>query len=194
MSVSRQILELIGRGDRLLLTTHVRPDGDALGSLSALRRALTRRGKEVLPLLLSEAPRRYRFLFDRQPAVLGQDLSIEQLPHVDCVVILDTSSGAQVEAIQDHLHELGNHLIVIDHHETGDLRFDAAWIDTSAAATGVLVAELLERQEWLDGADVASDLLVAIGSDTGWFRYSNTDGRALRWAGKLAELGADVAG
>ena len=192
MNISREFCQLLIGGDSFILTTHARPDGDGLGCLAALGDALGRRGKSATPILLSPVPPKYRFMFDKLPAILGEDISAEDLPTVDSLIVIDTSARGQITAMLDWLDRFAGSVGVIDHHEPGDLRFDAGLIDSTASASGVIIAELLEQLGWLDDPDIASDLLVAIGSDTGWFRYANTDARALRWAGRLAELGANV--
>ncbi len=192
MNISREFCKLLTDGDSFILTTHARPDGDGLGCLAAMCGALGRGGKSATPILLSPVPPKYGFIFDKLPAILGQDISAADLPTVDSVLVIDTSARGQITTMLDWLDRFAGSVGVIDHHQPGDLRFDAGLIDTTASASGVIVAELLEQLGWLDDPEIASDLLVAIGSDTGWFRYANTNARVLRWAGRLAELGANV--
>jgi phosphoesterase RecJ-like protein len=85
-------------------------------------------------------------------------------------------------------------IAVVDHHATADDVGALQWLDTTAAAAGVMVVELIDAVDWAIDARAAEALLVAMTSDTGWFRFANTDGRCLRAAGRLFDAGvrADV--
>jgi len=179
----------IGRAGSLLLLTHARPDGDGLGSICALGRCAEAAGIPVRLLVPDEVPRRYRFLFaDRPPAHAGQFTHVAD--GAELVVVMDTCAYAQLDGLRAHLEARRDKIIVIDHHATGDDLADTQWVDTTAAATGVMVRELLAELGWPIGPQAARDLLVAVVSDTGWFRFSNTDARTLRCAADLLDAGA----
>lgn len=178
---------------RFLLVPHDRPDGDALGSTLALAEALRRAGKEVHTLLLSPVGLRYEFLVEDRPApVLGVDISIDQLPEVDVVIVIDTSATRQLGRLVPWLERFAGTIIAIDHHGRGDLTCQLELIDRRSPATGLLVGELLEELDWLDGPDIAGYILIAIGTDTGWFSYSNTTAECFAWAAKLADRGVSL--
>ena len=181
--------ERLRQAGSLLLVTHARPDGDGLGSMAALARAARAAGKGAHLLVPDNIPPRYRFLFpDDKPAGDRQFTSLAS--QADLVVILDTSAFAQLDDLDEELRRRRGQLVVIDHHAIGDDLTDAAWIDSTAAATGVMLGELLEELGWPLDPQAAEALLAAITTDTGWLRFANTDARCLRQVARLIEAGA----
>ena len=179
----------IGRAGSLLLVTHARPDGDGLGSICAVGRCAQARGIPARLLVPDEVPRRYRSLFaEGPPAQAGQFAHLAD--GAELVVVMDTCAYAQLDGLRGHLEARRDKIVVIDHHVTGDDLAAMQWVDTTAAATGVMVHELLAEMYWPVGPRAARDLLVAIVSDTGWLRFSNTDARTLRCAADLLDAGA----
>jgi phosphoesterase RecJ-like protein len=173
----------------LLVTTHARPDGDALGSMLALHLAAAGAGKESTMLLTDAVPARYAFLFERhRPVPAGR--FAELADRAQRVVVLDTCAAAQLGPIAEPLRVRREKVVVIDHHATADDIAAVVWRDESAAAAGVMLLELLEHLSWPVEAEAAEALMTAIGTDTGWLRYPNTDARALAAMGKLARAGA----
>jgi phosphoesterase RecJ-like protein len=188
-----RIREIIRTKSRFVLTTHVHPDGDGIGSELALFHHLRDLGKDVRIFNPSPLPEIYRFLdpeetrFERYEARHARAVL-----EADALFVLDLSST-------DRLGDLGRVLegdrplcICIDHHPTE--RSEAcglSWIDRRAAATGELVFSLLEQ----DGKDLsppaAEALYVALLTDTGCFRYANVTARTHRVTARLLETGID---
>ncbi len=188
-----QIAGLFREHHSFLLIPHDRADGDALGSMLALARALELHGKKAFPVMLSEVSERYRFLFENlQPVILGKNLKPEEIPASDLVVILDTGGRQQLLPILPYLEKRRGKLVVIDHHAHGDMNPDYKLTDEQTPATGLLIGQLLEDMDWLADAKIAEYLLVSVASDTGWFSYSNTNAECFAWAAKLAQLGANA--
>ena len=182
---------LAGRLDRagsMLLVTHARPDGDGLGSMAALGSAGQAAGKTVAMFVPDAHPQRYDYLFDRPPAVGAENFNA-LADRSDLVVIVDTCALAQLDGITEHLEAARDKVVVIDHHATSDDIGSVQWLDTSAAAAGVMVAELLAELNWPVSHVAAEALLTAITTDTGWLRFANTDGRCLRAAAALVDAG-----
>ena len=178
---------------RFLLMPHDRPDGDACGSMLALAAGLAQAGKQVHTVLSTPPGPRYAFLFDDSSTpMLGRDITIQTLPEVDVAVVIDTSATRQLSALADWLKQFSGVVVAIDHHERGDLHCDAALFDESAPAAGLLVCQLLDHLGWLAGPKMAGHLLMAIGTDTGWFSYSNTTPECFEWAAKLARMGPSI--
>lgn len=178
---------------RPLLVTHRRPDGDALGCLAAMNLALRHLRLAPEVVLFEPFPRRYAFL---EPSArwLQWEFSHDVLmQECDAVVVLDTCSNSQLEPIADWL-PAAPRTLVIDHHATrdaiavrpGDLRI----VDESAGACCLLVAEWVRAAGVPLTRELASALFTGIGTDCGWFRFSNTDARLMRAAADL--LGAGV--
>ena len=182
---------LAGRLDQarsLLVVTHGRPDGDGLGSMAALAAAAGAAGKTVRLFLPDPAPMRYDYLFD-QPPTVGADRFAAMASDADLIVIVDTCAIAQLDGLDGLLPRFTDKIVVVDHHATADEIGSLQWIDTSAAAAGVMVTELIDELGWsLDGL-AAEALMTAITTDTGWLRFANTDGRCLRAVAELVDAG-----
>lgn len=172
----------------LLLVTHGRPDGDGLGSMSALALAAEAAGKAVSLFIPDPVPRRYEYMFGQQPAT-GAEHFAALADRADLIVIIDTCAFAQLDGLETPLREAKAKVVVIDHHTTADDVGSLHWLDTSAAAAGVMVAELLDELDWPIAPRVAEALMTAITTDTGWLRFANTDGRCLRVMAGLVEAG-----
>jgi len=175
----------------LLIIAHARPDGDTLGSCAALRLAARAAGKDAQIVVPDVLPGRYEFLFaDRRP------VPPEQFDHLatrsDLLVVLDTCARMQLDDIAESLERYRDKTVVIDHHSTRDELGAVRWIDTTASATGIMLGELLTELDWPMGPETLEALLVAVGSDTGWFRYSNTDARTLRTVADWVASGVQI--
>ena len=187
-------MERLRNARSLLCLTHEHGDGDGLGSMAALVRAGRDTGVTVTPMVHAPAPQRYEFLFSGSPEMsLAYATEFEALAaRADLVVVLDTCSRSQLGDLSAPIDAVREKTIVIDHHVTCDDIGSVRWIDTSAAAVGVMILELLEELDWPIAPAAAQALAAAIVSDTGWMRFSNTDGRALRVFAKLLDAGASV--
>ena len=107
----------------------------------------------------------------------------------DAVVIVDTCTFSQLDGLEDAIRAAAGKTVVIDHHQTTESIGAAQWVDASAAASGVLVAELLWKLGWPMDVTAAEMLATAITSDTGWLQFANTDGRCLRTMAALVDKG-----
>ena len=171
-----------------MLTTHVRPDGDALGSMLAMYLSLELAGKQRHMVILDEVPRRYAFLFQQHSPAPARRFD-ELADAADLVVVLDTCAFAQLTPIAEALKARRSKVVVIDHHREADEVGYAIWRDESAAAVGVMVAELLEELCWPLDLAAAEGLMTAVCTDTGWFRYANTNAKAFHVAAGMVLAG-----
>jgi phosphoesterase RecJ-like protein len=185
----RPFVDLVRRQQRFLLTTHIRPDGDALGSMLALADALQALGKSVRTVVASHVAARYRFL-DPDGRVEYFEPPGDAWRATDVAVVLDTSAWGQLGSFGPFLQSLSVAKVVIDHHQTQDDLGALRLADTTAEATGRLVFEALAALEVPVTPAVATELFVAVAMDTGWFRHSNTSGATFALAGKLVTAGA----
>ncbi len=190
----QKAVELINKSSNVLLTTHIRPDGDACGSVVAMCDALIALGKMVMPILPSELPEWYEFLFTKKPAILGEDVTVEQLKQgqfaqPDLIILIDVNSNNQLSKFSEYLKQNNKPVLVIDHHITNDGLGDVELIDTSAAATGLIIFDLLKHADWEITEKIAQALFVAVATDTGWFRFNNTDSRVHRSCAELIDAG-----
>lgn len=192
----QQILDVLRRSKRVLVTTHVRPDGDALGSVAAMILAMRKAGIESEALLLSHLPRKYAFIFQENDIVHHDvekgwpaDFPFDRF---DAFLVVDTGTWSQLPSLQERIADWPAPKLIIDHHLTQENWGHCRLVVTEAAAAGEIVAELLSL--WgipLDMA-IATALFLAIASDTGWFQFSNTRPYTLRLAATLVEAGVDT--
>lgn len=194
----KQAVEMISASKSVLITSHTRPDGDACGSVRALCDAIQNMGKNAYPLFLSPIASWYEFLFKSKVPILGNDVKTEQLneePYAGCdlVLIVDTNSYVQLPQFDDWLKRSEKKVLVIDHHVTSDNLGDIELIDTSAAAAGEIVYDLLKYAGWDINPEIAESIFVALATDSGWFKFGNTDARIFRNAADLIDAGASPA-
>ena len=190
----KKAIDLISKSKCILITTHTKPDGDACGCVTAMCESLEALGKNVTPLLLSAAPQWYEFLFTEKPAVLGEDVQIDDLTagrfgQFDLILIVDTNSHSQLVKFNDYLKQNDKPVMVLDHHETSDGLGDVELVDSTAAATGLIVLDLLKYAGWPITEKIAESLFLATATDTGWFQFSNTDSRVYRACAELIDAG-----
>ncbi len=191
----RKAIELINSSTNVLITSHTRPDGDACGSVRAMCDMLARLGKKAQPVFLSPLASWYEFLFDEKVPILGNDITKDQLhaghfDECDLVIIIDTNSYVQLPQFDEWLKQAHKKVLVIDHHVSNDGLGDVELVDTTAAATGEIVLDLIKYANWPVTAQVAEVLFVALSTDTGWFRFRNTDSRIFHCAAELIDAGA----
>jgi phosphoesterase RecJ-like protein len=184
--------EIIESHDRFVLTSHVRPDADALGSELGLLGVLESLGKQVRVINPSATPQHLQFL-DPTGRIqkLGGEVTVAAACDTDVHIVLDTGSWQQLNDLRRVLETTAARKVVIDHHVSADDLGALVFRDVTAAATGVLIVELAEFLNHPLHADVASRLYCAIATDTGWFRFPNTDSRALRMAARLVDRGVE---
>jgi len=206
-----QAISLIESAKQILITCHVRPDGDGIGSIVALKNIIektarqNRRDCEVQLLLLSKASQVYQFVFSEPPWILEQDITQQQidageLDKFDLIIVVDTSATRQLKGIADYLKKREQKagsaqsgdcsVMIIDHHLSGDIRGDCRLINTKACAAGEIVYDLCQKANWPLDESSATALLAAIGTDTGWFRYENTTARTFEISAALVQAGA----
>jgi len=182
------VVRRLQTADSLLVLTHARPDGDGLGSMVALARAARAAGRAAQMFLLDAVPGRYQFLFaGQQTAPTEQFVPLAE--QADVIVVLDTCALVQLEKIEEALRRRRSRLVVVDHHTTGDDLADVQWIDTTAAATAVMIGEIVEALNWPLDLVTAEALVTAVMSDTGWLQFANTDSRCLRAVAEWLEAG-----
>ncbi len=182
-----EIVAAVESADSIIIASHSNPDGDTLGSALALYHFASRKNPGARITLFDQdmIPFNLRFL-------PGSDLFTNEVPgeENDLVILVDVGD---LERVSEEFAEKVRFRksIVIDHHLTMTGFGDIKVIEPDAAATGILIYELLSRWDRdLIDSDVATCLYTAIMTDTGSFRFSNTDAYSLRVASDLVELGA----
>jgi phosphoesterase RecJ-like protein len=179
-------------GQRVCLTTHVNPDGDGLGSEAGLAHLLKARGVDVVITNPTATPPRFAFLFEDLPGVDRTNEAVKELRRADRIVVLDIADLGRLGMLGETVRTRGVPVACIDHHVgAGALPEGPRYMDSNAAATGELVFELAVANGWPVEQPAARGLYVAILTDTGGFRFSNTRPRTLRVAAELLETGVD---
>lgn len=192
-----QLIDWAALGDilqshsRFVLSSHVRPDADAIGSELGLAAILDALGKSVRIVNPSATSKHLQFLDPHNRVQkIGTDVSVEAACEADVHLIVDTSARGQLDDVCKVLDRTAARKVVIDHHIFSDDLQATEFRDVSAAATGVLITELGERMGVEFSAEAAFQLYAAIATDTGWFRFPNTDSRTLQTAARLVDRGA----
>ncbi len=186
----KQAVSHISSWRRPVLISHAKPDGDAIGSLLAMHSLLTTQGIQASPLLFETLPTRYACLPGQESFAVGDATQAAHLlDQADGVLIVDTCSFSQLEPVADWLKKSPLPKLVIDHHGTRDPITPHLLVDESAAATCLIIYELAKSAGWSIDAATASNLFIGLSTDTGWFRHSNTDARALHAAADLISHG-----
>ena len=174
-----------------MLTTHIRPDCDALGSTLAMAEVLRRLGKSVEIVVGYEVPPNLAWIdSDHEIKQLGKDVLAEDLAEIEVILVLDTSAWAQMSHIETFLRESSAKKVVIDHHVSSDELGAVMMKNDTAAATGELVAEIVDffGIEW--DPKLAVPLYAAVATDTGWYRFPSVTGHTYRLAAEFLEGGA----
>jgi phosphoesterase RecJ-like protein len=189
-----QSADFIARHERFLVTTHVRPDGDALGSEVGMAGLLRQKGKDVRVVNTSQTPARYDFL-DPSGTLFehfGTTVHPADLADREAIVILDLSSWSQLGDMAEFVRGFPGGRLIIDHHVSQDDMGAIVLKDTSAEATGSLVAKAVKALNCEFTREMATGLITAIAMDTGWFRHPSTSPDTFRTAAELVEAGANV--
>ncbi|MCX7415945.1 MAG: DHH family phosphoesterase [Planctomycetia bacterium] len=192
------LLEVLRQSSRVVLTSHVRPDCDSLGSELGMLGILEFLGKDVRVVNAQSTPPDLAWI---DPA--GRIESLEKsarhpvavkksdLLDRDLVIVLDTSAWAQLGAMADVVKDLREKVLVIDHHVSEDNLSDRWFKDTTAEAAGRIVSEIALRLKVPLTEPIATPLFTAIATDTGWFRFPSTSGETFRIAARLVDANAN---
>lgn len=188
------VLHVLQNYSIFVITTHVRPDGDAIGSQLALGLFLKSQGKDVRMINAHAPPANLEWI-DGIDDVEKYNTSIDQqefLATAEVIVVVDTNTMDRLgRRLGPVVRESSALKVLIDHHTDPDSWFDCAWVSEGAAATGEMMFELLA--DWDADAitpDIATALYVAIVTDTGSFRYSTVTPLVHRITADLLERGS----
>ena len=186
--------DLIETHDRFLVTTHVRPDGDALGSEVGMAGLLRQKGKDVRVVNASPTPPRYSFLDPDQTLFewFGTGVKPAALADREVAIILDLSSWNQLGDMAELIRRFPGPRAIIDHHVSQDDLGATVFKDSTAEATGILVMNAFPAVGGQLTPEIAQGLFTAIAMDTGWFHHSNTRAGTLRAVAELVDSGAAI--
>jgi phosphoesterase RecJ-like protein len=184
----RQALATLRENDKFMLTTHERPDGDAVGSLAAMQLVLTALGKDAVAFMTADEfplPYEYRFVhLDKVATDPPDDLAERVLVFLDCGNVDRTPAAA--------LQREGHCVLNIDHHHDNTRFGTVNHVDPHASCTAEMVWDLMKGLDVAVTQPIAEALYVGLVTDTGRFMYENTGPRAHEMAAELIEDGIDV--
>lgn len=187
-----KVKQCIHRGQRFVLTTHVNPDGDGLGSEAAMAAFLTDRGKDVYVYNSSPLPANYDFLDpDASMVVYNTMRHRETLLTADYIIILDISDWTRLRQVGEDIRDIDIKKICIDHHPQSRAFGDVRLINEQASSTGEIVYDLIKYCDGRLTPVIADALYTSILTDTGSFKFSNTSAAAFKIAAELVGCGVD---
>ena len=181
---SADALRELARARSVILTTHINPDGDALGSMVALFLFLRQRGTRVQMWLDDDLPGMYAFLPELDKIVRPPAACVQG----ELIVVLDAGDPGRTGGAWTHFR---GRSLNIDHHLSNSDFADTSVIDETVAATGILILRLIEEAGGRIDREMATCLYTAIATDCGFIRYANTDAPTLHAAARLVTYGAE---
>jgi phosphoesterase RecJ-like protein len=183
-----EIRHLFESCQRILVASHVDPDGDAIGTQLAFASYLRQLGKEVFLVREDEVPAKYQFLpgTDAIPHISSYcpDFSVPTALILECPSIERIGQASRFLAPEARI-------VNIDHHRDNEVFGEVNWIDSQVSSVGEMVFEYFSRVDHEISPQTAEQLYTAILTDTGRFRYLSTSPRTMAIAGLLIKAGAD---
>ncbi len=186
------VREVLLQHDHFVITTHTRPDGDALGSQVALGLFLRKLGKHVAMINSDPAPSNLTWLHGAEDVETYRHTTrqLKTIAGAEVVIVVDTNALHRLGKIGEAIKNSSAHKLLIDHHTQPETWFDTAFVDDMASSTGELVYDLISRHAPnLIDAPIATALYAAILTDTGSFRYSSVTPKVHRIVADLMERG-----
>ncbi|MDZ7272287.1 MAG: bifunctional oligoribonuclease/PAP phosphatase NrnA [candidate division KSB1 bacterium] len=189
----QKVIDFIATRDEFIVTSHVSPDGDAIGSEVGLAAVLSLRGKRSSIVNVSPTPGHYRFL-DPDGTIAQYDPSqhLELFRRAGGVFILDISDWARLREVGKVIKEFDLPRVCIDHHKQTDSMAEVEVIDSSASCTGELIFDLCRAMGVTPQGRLAESLYTCLLTDTGSFRFANTTPEVHRIVAQLVEAGVDI--
>ena len=184
-----KLRDLLGMGGEILISSHMRPDPDAIGSVLALREMVETFGGRPVCILEDDCPTRCLSLPGAKEIRTARELG--QVSQYSRVIVVDSGSRTRIGIVEQFIAT--DALVAnLDHH-ISNTRFGAInLVDTDAAASGELLFDLCHELQVKVTKSLATNMLAGVLTDTGRFRHSNTSPRSLQIAAELVEGGADI--
>lgn len=188
-----ELARKLEHADSILLTTHSGPDGDGLGCVAALGRALSAQGKRVLRVIPDPLAERYRFLDpDREIRDVEDVRDQIESGSWDLALVLDTHQWELLRSVGELLRKRDVPTFFLDHHPMEGERPEV-YGDTDSVATGMLVYEILvDHLGWPITPEIATALYLSISFDTNSFKYLRSQPEPLRVGSELVRAGVDT--
>lgn len=187
------IIDFIKGSNDFVVTSHISPDGDNIGSTLGIYYALQKLGKNVYYVLDDNAPLNLRFLVDKVNRLSSADFNLLNIDKYN-LIALDCGDKSRV-CVSEEIKNNAKTIICIDHHASNDAYGDLNYIDADASSTSELVYNLLSRLNERENIsiineEIATALYTGLVTDTGNFSYSSTHPSSFEMAKELLSLGA----
>ena len=188
------VVERVSAAGSFLISAHIHPDGDALGSEVALALGLRSLGKEAFVVNTDPVPERFEQFFSQDFLLhVPGPQEAAALPATDLCVLLDTSEPDRCGALKERFFASGQSRVCLDHHVCPQPpEYDAHLVVVAAPSTGNLVLALLDRLGAELTPEIAEAIWIALATDTGWFRFPNATPWALQDAARLVDAGVPL--
>jgi phosphoesterase RecJ-like protein len=183
-------VEFVRSHHRFLIVTHVRPDGDALGSQIGLACALRKLDKTVRVVVPSPLGPRYEFANTPSTPIERFIGPGDDYRNTDAIVVVDTGTWGQLGEFGAFMRSMTCGKAVIDHHRTQDDLGGLRFVDTNAEAAGRLIYDATRAIGVPLSGEAANAIFLAVATDTGWFRHSSVEPRTFALAEELVRSGA----
>ncbi|MFA5339603.1 MAG: bifunctional oligoribonuclease/PAP phosphatase NrnA [Candidatus Omnitrophota bacterium] len=186
-----KVVNAIRRHKKFLISGHVDPEADAIGSQLAIASLIKRLGKDPTIIDQDSPPISCDFMPGIKSIILCKNLNKKVLKDIDCALIVDCPTLERTGKVAE-LITLDMEIVNIDHHVSNDYFGNVNWVDGKGAATGEMIFELFKRFGLKLSKDDAINIYSAILIDTGSFRYTNTSAKTHIVAAELIKNGLDT--
>lgn len=180
--------EKINQYENVVLTAHVNPDGDSIGSTLALASFIKNNMKKNINIVIEDnIPYNFKFL----PGIDSIVSKSEDIGKVDLLITLDCGNLDRL-AIDKSIIDSADYIINIDHHITNTKFGNINFVDYDASSTGEVIYKLISKMDYDISLEIATCLYVSISTDTGSFKYTNTTSETHEIVANLLKLGVDL--
>lgn len=191
MSELSLLEDKIKSAESILITAHINPDGDALGSVIAMKEAVKNKyGKTSDAVVIGKFPEIYSFMPCKDDLINAENINHEKV--YDVVIALDVASKERLSILEKTFNN-AKYTVNIDHHKTNNKYGDFSLVDGDASSTGEVLYELFEKLNIEITKNIANALYVSILTDTGCFKYNNTTEKSMYICSKLLTKGVNPA-
>lgn len=190
MKVFERFKNLTNLADNIVISTHIFPDADGIGSEIALCLALRAKGKNAICVNEEPLLERYKYL-DRHDVIISSDEYMDFYPEaeIDLMIVTDTNSLLRIGEKAKNIASKAKNILFVDHHPCDEKIMEIHCIDTTKAATGELAGDLIRHLDVPLTYEMALPLYTAILIDTSSFRYPTVSGNTHRIIGNLMDTG-----
>jgi len=192
-STTKQLADAIARSEQIVITTHIKADGDGIGSELALRRALRGMGKDARVINDTPVPQPLKFMLDEEDEIVFFDPARDRdfILSADLIIVVDVALLYRLGRLQSFFEASKAEKICVDHHLEGDDIFSHKLVEPCATSTGELVFELLREMKCELTPSIAKALYTSIVVDSGCLSYERCVSGTFKIVSELVEKGAN---